>query len=246
MSNIQSTNPEPYGHNNPPPSKAVVLVRLDELEQREQKILAQIETGDPNDFATDAEYQSWRSRANGALGYIRAEQRYLARWLQGDTVPKAPVYVPEGGKRRMPMGHGSLMSSIQSMANAVSAEYQSKFSLNNPPSSVEEAQRRLDVIAPIYQQCMDFYRNLADDAKSKGIGQDMLAGMKKPLSRVYEQMKAEQGYLRKWLKAQGASRPDRFKIVILGLVERAVARGVVLTEEETEIVESLRERLERE
>lgn len=97
---VRNSNPDPYSFSNPPPSETAALSRISELEQREHVLLAQLEQADPSYFGSTEDFQSWKRRTTGALGYTRAERQFLARWLNGERTPKVERVAETRGRSK--------------------------------------------------------------------------------------------------------------------------------------------------
>ena len=90
---FQTNHEGRYGIKNPPESLDAAVNKLDELLTSEEQVTAQLENSNADDFETDDQYTEWKTRAVGALGYIRTERKFLEKWVNARNAPpkKPPI-----------------------------------------------------------------------------------------------------------------------------------------------------------
>ena len=216
-----------YHAGNPPPSLQAAQDRLQLVQTTIPQIESQIEFSSPDDFSNDDLQRQWVSRATKALGYWRAERNYLSAWVAKMTSLMAS---PEGG----PAGSGfvpvdgDFSSRIENALAYIRARYTPRYSVTNPPSDESALQKRLRELTHLWSRMETLYSGLRDAAAILRLSEDSLKAQTLPISEIAVKIQEESLYLhsvRRTLK----SKEVRF---LLEIVDRALANGFVITEEE--------------
>lgn len=220
-----------YNSRNPPPSHEVALSRISELELVTQNIETQLEFSNPNEFDTDEAHAGWKRRSTRALTYYRNELHFLRRWLRGGKPPSS-------SDERYRTALENITTSVRRMTELMKDAYKRVYVEGHMPSNLAVARKRSLEIVPLIQRCTGLFADLKKQAEEGEIGDDTMVKLRRPLSRLYMDMMAERKLLNEFMREQRGERVD-WTLFLISLVERGIEAGLVLTQEETDILEEI-------
>ncbi len=219
-----------FGHLNPPPSIAVAEERLEDLEVQNESVGAQLEFKVPADFRTDGEYIGWQKRAIGALSYIRAELKFLEKWLKAELAkkpqpklqsvksppvvkkPEPPVVQPTVKKEAEKALTDEVIGFhveqfrvyVQAFAEEMERRYKCEYNSETDPQGVMDALRRVLALKQQMRECQTVFEDVNAKAATFGISNNDLAKAKKSLVKISEVILVEVRFLKTWLNEQGS------------------------------------------
>jgi hypothetical protein len=222
-----------YNSRNLPPSHEVALSRISELELAVQSIETQLEFGDPDEFDTDEAYLGWKKRSTSALAHYRNELHFLRRWIRGGRPPSS-------SDEHYRAALESITSSVRRMTDLMKDAYKRVYTEGHLPSDLATAHKRSSQIVPLIQRCNGLFADLKKQAEEGKVGDDTMVKLRRPLSTLYMEMVAERKLLGEFMRSQRGERVD-WTLFLISLVERGMEAQLVLAEEETAILEEIRD-----
>lgn len=236
-----------YGPSSPPPNEPEALSRLEHL----SGIIAEIETdldhGEAADFSSDAEYNAWRYRAKGALGFYRREERFLEKWIRS--------YHGKGEDRKL--NHGRAPSRLariaeeirmqaQDLADEIEEEYTPRFSPGIPPPTVEAARERQLQVHAVKLKLQAAFTKITSEWTKYPLERKDLSGIKFPLQKILAEVEIELSFLRESLRDQPFNPMGNTTWVAecVNALDRAVVSGFQLTNKESRALDRLRVKAE--
>lgn len=232
-----------YSYRNPPPSHDVALARLHELEVAVQSIEVQLQHSNPNEFPSDDDFLTWKGRATGAAGHYRAEIGYLERWVgaRGSQSGQGGPQHVSGAQYRT--GVEEITTKVRNMTTQVREKYKRIYSEGHQPADVATARARRQELSSVIQMCTGFFKELKLSAEAAGLGEERMAKLRKPLSTIYMDVQAENKVIAKFFRenVQEGPRDVNWTLFLLSVIERAVKSGFVMTDEEKNTAEAIRD-----
>ena len=135
----------------------------------------------------------------------------------------------------------SLMSSISRNANELNREYQMQYSQNNQPENVGVARERMVFLGGLRDRYIEVLKRVNEAAKANRVPERILKGIKKPLTRPYQQLVTEMKFIIDWLKERGEGRRTDIYGLILRLADLLAENGIALSEDDEKEVRAIRE-----
>jgi hypothetical protein len=222
------TGEKRYTRSNPPPNEAAANARIEMLETGVSQIETALEFKGVEDFDSKEELESWRSRATGALGFMRAELKLLGQWI-GDE---------RGGKR---LSAKEVKDLAHSLAAEIGREYTPRYSFERPPATITEAKERMDHLSSLKHRLQAAFSQVTEAWTAGGYGRKELQSVKSPLQQILSEIEVEIGAIKAALR-QTPNRSD-WKAILVGAISRAVDSGFELTADEEEVLEAYRQHL---
>lgn len=148
--------------------------------------------------------------------------------------------------RQMPPHESALMSAVARKASEVGKAYERLYSAANPPEDTARARARRQAVQDIYHPCTAFFGEINKQARERQIPEGILVGIKRPLVRVYESMKAELYYLRQWIEEKAPPPLAQHVNVwacFIAVATRAQAAGLELTQDEQTALDFVRSKI---
>ncbi|MDB5238037.1 MAG: hypothetical protein JWM46_307 [Candidatus Kaiserbacteria bacterium] len=139
------------------------------------------------------------------------------------------------------------------MTEEMSKAYKRIYTEQNPPPDLVTAQRRKQELVPlslVFQARFTELKGLQKDNDGGEVNDFKMSRLRRPLTTLYNEMAAENKLLSDFIKshrttstvdANDKSRRVDWTLFLLGLVERGVAAGLVLANEERNLVEEIRD-----
>jgi hypothetical protein len=171
----------------------------------------------------------WQKRAIGALSYIRAEQKFLEKWLKAEPAekpqsqlhsvkshpvvkkPEPPVVQTAKRKEAEKMLTAEvnefrieqLRIYVRAHAEEMERRYQREYNAETAPQSLTDALARVKELKQLMRECQTIFEDVNAKATSSDISLDGLSKTKKPLVKISDDILVEVRFLKKWLTVQG-------------------------------------------
>ena len=204
---LQSQNR--YSRKNPPESILAAEDRLEEVNHSIEQIKTQLEFLSESDFDEIDDYDSWKSRAISALGWIRAEERFLEKWIKAQGKPngdfskacsQVSVSVPKKNHlSALDQIADDMRARIRTLAESMTAEYTPVYSVNNLPKSLEEAYERSNLLSGKLIDLQACFAQINAEWISYRLSQKLLSGAKAPLQPLLQSIQAEKRILKSYI-----------------------------------------------
>jgi hypothetical protein len=235
-----------YNRANPPPSEEVALARIRDIEISVQSCAAQLEFGNPDEFDTDEEFYIWKDKTTKALAHYQTEVQFLYRWVRGGKPG-----LSNGESYRVALE--AITGAVARMTKEMSGAYTCIYTGNNPPPDLTTAQARKEELASLNFRFQALFQELKGKEKLPSgdeIAEHKMRRLKSPLSKLFSAMSAESKLLGDFIKenqpqvtadANDTEKRVDWTLFLLGLVDRGLEAGVVLTDVEGKLLKHIRD-----
>jgi len=233
-----------YNHDNPPLSTDIAQTRLYEIERVIEDISVQLDHTRADEFETDEDFFVWKSRAMKAAGHYRSESRYLERWMKEQTrtrtsdETKSDVQHITSSQHQMALRRVS--EEVQRVTLRVQKLYKRTYVEGHLPADIQVAQVRRKLLRDLELEFRACFMSLRNEAHAFGVGAKKLAELRRPISKLHEELKSEIQLLTNFIDENRGGRVD-WVMFLLSLIERAVDGGFLITDSEREVLEEIRD-----
>lgn len=237
-----------FSSSNPPPDEPVAMAVLEKLGEDIAQIEASLDHADPDNWASDQEYRDWRNRATRAVGYMRQEEKFLQKWLkqkeserkQGERYrrpsisglgPRDLAHIAQGIRKR-----------AEELAEEIGRQCSPVYSPEKLPSGVAAAHQRIQELSSGRSKLQVAFTEITAAWTEHPLRRTDIGAAKLPLSRILGAVEAETATLRQYIREQeiGFDKYD-WKRICCTALSRAVTEGFKLTEDETSVLNRMRE-----
>jgi hypothetical protein len=205
------------------------------LEESAEHISAQLEFADPQEYPDDESFFGWKGRAVSALSHVRAEIKFIERWIGIQEFES---------KFRDLQTQGAPLFQLGTIVRRLSAEmvsrYQPVYGTDVPPPNYDEALARRDELNDIGQRFHGFFQGFKLLVELAGITEAEGKKLIQPMVIISQRMAQEVNFLRKYLRTY-VSGSNRIQ-ALLDIVDRVTQeqQTLTLTQIEKTIVEEAR------
>ena len=227
-----------YTYGNPPPSREAAISRLETLEVAVAEVVAQLEKPDFNGFATNYHFEYWKVRATNALAHMRAEINYLQRWINHQDQldrEKQNQLNREKHEVAIPIPEG-IEASIWNIVEIMRKKFHPVYTEGRLPLDLAETYNRKYELYVIGKEFMKIFEDLKVQGKTAEVGRQKMINAQRPLSDLYQELIAERKLLNDFL----SEKRGNWKPLVLSIIDRAIASGFVISDEEKTFLHDLR------
>lgn len=251
-----------FTRHNPPASEEEALAKLDSLDTAAGQIEAQLEHQSLDSLEVGEEYEGWRRRAISALGFNKAERRFLRGWLRQrqdahekedrrEERRRKGVYeatAREEEKRKAAAKLSSLSgvanqirARAQELAEEVGRGYAPTYTTESLPKDIAAADERMAQLGAFKFRLQGAFSEVTAAWTGHPLSRAMLPGVKSPLTNILSKVELELTVLRGYIRQTRPCDPgSNWKTVCVGALARAVAGGFKLTPGEQLVFDQLR------
>lgn len=227
---------ERFSEANPPFSEEVAKLRLDKIETDIEQIKASLDHADPNAWASDQEYRTWRFSASHALGILKREVTFLERWL-GHVRHSEENSRHEARQVRFEQHADVAHERARELADQLEREFAPVYSTESPPKSVVDARDRLGAISAFRTRIQAAFAEVTSLWTDHKLAKASMPGVKAPITKVLAAVDAETAAIKAYVRAQEHSLSSiDWRGTCTSALTRAVSQGFVLTAVELEVV----------
>lgn len=242
---VTSNHQQRFSFRNRPSTEGEARIKLEELGKEATLIETELDHADPDTFASDEEYASWRNRATRALSHRKVEIGFLDEWLEEQQHERDTFVTNLEGPSNRQLRRGS----IDSIANSIEGQcieqarrfrdsYNPTFSKTALPKSIGDAHMRIAELTDVKKRIEVAFTEVAAEWARYPLKQSDLPRIKSPLQKVLSDVEAEFALVRAFIRSRPVN-VDRWKHLCVRALSRAAAAGFSLTVEEREALEGL-------
>ncbi len=225
----------PYDRNNPPQSVDAAHARLGDLVSKKARIQARLQTDGPENYNSLRDFHDWKNRATAALGHAETEYTFVSNWIRsamgGDGQPRLTPLVPFS-----PEAADALAAEVDAEVVRVRQLYSAVYSSQNLPHDYQAAVRRKSVLRSISAALNTFDTEFMRRTTAAGVSRGRQKIFRRSLLVLHSEVRAELEIIYVYLQ-QSIANPIE---TLLNVIDRVVAEGHLLSEDEQEQVAAIR------
>lgn len=228
-----------YTRENPPSSKEAAQARIQLRSDEIAVIEAHLEHKEVEGFSDEDAYELWRRRATSALGYKKAELKFLERWMEPpaqtseerNAQHQERALLKEEKKRIQAVAHveleQQLTKRVKELVEAITGSYTRQYDITNMPEDMAKAKERYQFVCALKDRIEQEHTEVKAISTANAFGKNRVKKVLLPLHRLGQTVNFEESFLHRILL------PDAFND------ERLAARETIRA-----LVHSLAEKLE--